>query len=112
MATGIWLGVSIWLAIFLVSRQPLDVELSSDTVEKFRGLSKLALWFSLFYFIAISLGGGFSSIGSSQIILLSPFLLFVAIGVISIMLPFYNIHLTLLTLKKRQSQEIEEEFKF
>ncbi|MDH5441081.1 MAG: hypothetical protein OEZ48_02175 [Candidatus Bathyarchaeota archaeon] len=114
IGTGIWLGVSIWITIFLVSRQPLDVELSTNTVEKFRGLSRLALWFSLFYFIALSIGGGFSMIGSPALtfldIIISPFFLFIIIGIISILFPFYNIHLTLLRLKKQQLSEIEEQF--
>ncbi len=55
-ATGVWIGVSIWLTIFLISQQPLQVKPSPNTIEEFRGLTMLALWFSLFYFIAISIG--------------------------------------------------------
>lgn len=114
VGTGIWIGVSIWLTIFLVSRQPLNLELSSNIVEEFRGLSRLALWFSLFYFIALSIGGGFAIIGSPALavldIIISPFSLFIMIGIISILFPFYNIHRTLLRLKKQQLREIEQEF--
>ena len=35
--TGIWMGVSIWITILLISRQPLRVELSENIVEKFKG---------------------------------------------------------------------------
>ena len=55
-ATGVWIGVSIWLTIFLISRQPLQVKPSPSTIEEFRGFTMLALWFSLFYFLAISIG--------------------------------------------------------
>ena len=48
-ATAIWMFVSIWLTIFGISRQPLNVKLSSETLAGFRELSLLALWFSLFY---------------------------------------------------------------
>jgi len=113
VGTGIWLGVSIWLAIFFVSRQSLNVELSTNVAEKFRGLSKMALWFSLFYFIALSIGGGFAIIGSPALtlldIIISPFFLFILIGIISILFPFYNIHRTLIGLKKKQLYEIEKE---
>jgi len=54
-ATAIWMFVSIWITIFMISRQPLNVKLSSETIAKFRELSVLALWFSLFYFIGISI---------------------------------------------------------
>jgi len=55
-ATGLWMFVSIWIVIFLISRQPLNVMLSPETIEKFRALSMLALWFSLFYFVGVSIG--------------------------------------------------------
>ena len=55
-ATGLWMFMSIWLTIFLTSRQPLNVKLSPKTIEKFRDLSMLALWFSLFYFLALAIG--------------------------------------------------------
>lgn len=112
-ATAIWMFVSIWITIFLISRQPLNVKLSSETIAKFRELSVLALWFSFFYFIAISIGN-ITSFTSSQAfslteILLSPYLIFIAIGVFGVLFPFYNIHLTLLKMKKEELCRISGE---
>ena len=114
VATGIWLGVSLWLLTFLVSRQPLNVELSSNIVERFRNLNSVALWFSLFYFMSLGIGGGLSLIGAPAFsfleLLLSPFLLFLLLGLVSVFFPFYNIHGTLVRLKRQQLEEIANEF--
>ena len=112
-ATAIWMFVSIWITIFLISRQPLNVKLSSETIAKFRELSVLALWFSLFYFIGISIGN-FTFFTSGQAfslteLLLSPYLFFIAIGVFGVLFPFYNIHLALINLKKQELSKISEE---
>ncbi len=114
-STAIWIFVSIWITIFLVSRQPLNVELSPKIIDKFRDLSMLALWFSVGYFIALSLDILSFSIDAptTSIIdfIISPYLFFIAIGFIGILLPFYNIHSTLLKLKKRELLKIENETK-
>jgi len=113
IATGIWMVVSIWLTIFLISRQPLNVELSPETIEKFRGLSILALWFSLFYFLGVSISNVLFLAGATALSLLeivvSPYVFFVAIGIIGVLFPFYNIHKALLKLKKQELLIIEEE---
>ncbi len=113
VATGIWFGISIWLTIFLISRQPLEIDLSQKTIEKFRGLTMLALWFSLFYFLAISISIIISFIGSPAVPLLevifSPNFFLIGIGIISILFPFYNIHNTLLKVKKQELFKIEDE---
>ena len=114
VGTGIWLGVSIWLTVFLISRQPLKVELSPGLIENFRGLSMLALWFSLFYFLAVSIGVAVSVVGSPALslleILLSPLSLFIGIGVVSVLLPFYNIDRALLRLKRNELDDIAAEY--
>jgi hypothetical protein len=107
VGTAYWMFASIWLTIFLISRQPLNIELSSTTHLKFRNLTVLALVFSIFYFIAISLNLFTSPL--SIALLFSPLTLYYAIGIIGILLPFYNIHLTLLKLKKQHLIKIEEE---
>ncbi len=111
--TGIWMVVSIWLMIFLISRQPLNVELSPETIEKFRGLSMLALWFSLFYFLGVSIGNALFLTGAPALSLLeivvSPFFFLIVIGIIGILFPFYNIHHALLKLKKQELSRIKEE---
>ncbi len=113
VGTAVWWLVSIWVTVFLISRQPLDVRLSAKTVEKFRGLSVLALWLSFGYFVGLSIGIVTSSAGVPALSLLeivvSPYLFFIAIGVIGILLPFYNIHNALLRLKKQELLAIEEE---
>lgn len=112
--TGTWFVVSIWLTIFLISRQPLDVELSPIAVKEFRGLTVLTLYFSSFYFLTISIGIIIDLAGSPAMslteIILSPAVAFIAIGVISVLFPFYNIHRTLLGLKNQELQRIEGEF--
>jgi hypothetical protein len=113
VATGIWMFVSVWITIFLISRQPLNVELSPETIEKFRALSMLALQFSLFYFLAVSIGNVTFLAGAPALsffeIVVSPYIFFIAIGIIGILLPFYNIHRTLLKLKKQELLKIKEE---
>lgn len=112
-ATGLWMFMSIWLTIFLTSRQPLNVKLSPKTIEKFRDLSMLALWFSLFYFLAIAIGivtlSAVVPAFSLLEIVISPLLFFIAIGIIGILFPFYNIHKALFKLKKQELLRIEEE---
>lgn len=113
-ATGLWIGVSIWLTIFLISQQPLQVKPSPNIIEEFRGLTMLALWFSFFYFLAVSIGIVMSLARQPAVSLLdifiSPLLVFIVIGVIVVLSPFYNIHKALLLLKKRELLKIEEEF--
>ena len=112
-ATAIWMFASIWLTILVISRQPLDVKLSSETLARFRELSLLALWFSLFYFVGVSIGNisyftGAQSFSISEIFL-SPYLFFIVLGVAGILLPFYNIHTVLLKMKKQELARIFEE---
>ena len=110
VGTAFWMFASIWLTIFLISRQPLNVDLSPKTTEKFRELSMLALWFSLFYFLAISISMviPYTPLSLYKIIM-SPYVFFIAIGITGILLPFYNIHLALLKMKKQELERIEEE---
>jgi len=113
-ATGIWMCFCIWLAIFLISRSPLRIDLSQDTIIKFRGIATLALWFALFYFIAVSLGSVIPLASSHSAFVWDPLvysaLAFVLLGVLLVILPFYNIHATLLALKRRELENIETDF--
>jgi hypothetical protein len=91
--TSIWMFSSIWLSIFLISRQPLNVSLSQETLVGFRELSMFALWFGLFYFVGVSIGNipffaNFQSFSLFEIVI-SPYLLFVIFGVIGILFPFF-----------------------
>jgi len=109
-ATAVWMFASIWITIFLISRQPLNVKLSSETIIGFRELSVLALWFSLFYFIGVTISNltFFTSAQALSLteILLSPYLFFIAIGIFCILFPFYNIHVILLRMKKHELSKI------
>jgi hypothetical protein len=113
LGTAIWMFVSIWLTIFLMSRQPLNVKLSQETITRFRELSMFALWFSLFYFIGVSIGSipVFTNVPAMSLleIVTSPLLFFIAVGIVGILFPFYNIHMALLKMKKRELRKISEE---
>lgn len=113
VGTIIWLFASIWLTIFLISRQKLVVKLTEQTIAKFRELSMFALWFGLYYFIGVSIGN-ISFIANIQALTLSElvvsqYLVFVLIGIVGILLPFYNIHLTMLKLKNEELVKISNE---
>ncbi len=112
-ATVIWMFASIWLTIFLVSRRPLNVKLSPETIMRFRELSMLAFWFSLVYFLGVSIGNIPFLVEATAMsildIVVSPYLFFIVIGIIGILLPFYNIHTALLKLKKQELSRIERE---
>lgn len=114
VGTIIWLGVSIWLTVLLISRQPLNMDLSQNTIDKFRGLTMLAIWFSFFYFIAISIGIAINLIGAPAEsiieILLSPLFVFIALGIIGVLFPFFNIHRALQHLKNDELVGIENDY--
>lgn len=72
-----------------------------------------ALWFSMFYFLGVSIGNisflaSASALSLTEIVV-SPYLLFIAIGVVGILFPFYNIHMALLKMKKQELSKISEE---
>jgi len=105
--TGIWIVVSIWLIVFQVSRQPLDLKLSSQTSRTFKPLATVSLYAAAFVFLTLSV---------NSVILPPAFLLsqliygfFILFGVLAFLIPFYNIHLLLIRLKKSQLQRISGE---
>ncbi len=83
-------------------------------IESFRGLNMLALWFSLFYFLAVSIGVAVSVAGSPAFPLLeivfSPMPLFIGIDLVSILFPFFNIHRAPRRLKREGLDEIALEY--
>ncbi len=111
-ATGIWVCVSIWLTTYLISRQSMHVKLSLETMNKFRGLSVLGLQFAAIYFVGVSFGVIFPlpPIHSLSDVILSPIIPFTVIGLIGVLIPFYNIHRTLLSLKRNELSKIQSEF--
>jgi hypothetical protein len=113
-ATGIWMGAAIWLTIFLISRKPLKVDLSQDMIARFRRLTTMALWCSVFYFIALTIGLVIPASQNPSIFLgnlFYPLAAFILLGALGILLPFYNIHNALLSIKRRELNSIEAEFR-
>jgi len=113
VGTVIWMFASIWLTIFLISRQQLIVPLSKETITRFRELSMFALLFGLFYFIGISIGN-ISFLTNVQTltlydIVISQYLIFVIIGIVGILFPFFNLHNTLLNMKNEELTMISKE---
>ena len=112
-ATGVWVCVSIWLTTYLISRQPIQMKLSPEAINKFRGLTVLGLQSAAIYFLAVSFGVIFplsQPINSLSDVILSPILPFTIIGLIGVLIPFYNIHRTLFSLKRNELSKIQSEF--
>lgn len=111
IATAIWTIISMWLAIFSMSRQPMKLELSPMTLKKFRVLGLSSSGFSLFYFLGVSIAVFFPPLGRAEFpleIIIGIYCFFALIGVIGVVLPFYNIHKILVRLKKQELHKIEE----
>jgi hypothetical protein len=113
-ATGVWMGATLWITIFFISRQPFKTEISSNTIEKFRGLTSLTLLFAIFYFIAMTITMVVplltESINMLYELLFSPMILFIVLGAAGTLLPFYNIHNTLVSIKRRLLRSLDSEF--
>lgn len=112
LATGLWMTISLWIVTFLTLRQPLDLTLSRRTSEEFRPLALWSLKDSLFYFVGIGILVFYEYIQRFLwgTILYSAIVgLAILIGVLAFLLPFYNIHRSLVKSKKRKMREIEEE---
>lgn len=107
VGTGIWIIVSLWLIIFRVSRQPLNLELSPETSRTFRPLAIPSLYGAICFFLAISIVSFFYPPTSfTGLVIYSLFILF---GALAFLIPFYNIHLVLTRIKKRELQKVGEE---
>lgn len=116
IGTGLWMTVSMWIAIFLTFRQPLNLELSRRTNKDFRPLAVWALKVSLIYFAYLSFSMVMQSPAFTPLSYLWGTSLFVVavglmilVGVFAFLLPFYNIHRVLLKLKRHELEEIEKE---
>ena len=107
IGTGVWIILSLWLIIFRVSRQPLNLQLSPQPSKTFRPLAIPSLYAAICFFLAISIGPFFyppTSIADFAI-----YGLFIMFGASAFLIPFYNIHLVLIRLKKHELQNIDEE---
>jgi len=105
--TGVWIIVSIWLLVFWVSRQPLDLRLSRRTSKIFRPLAIASLYASACVFLVTSLIPIFYPAASMAQLLIYGF--FILLGVLAFLVPFYNIHLVLVRMKRDELSKIEEE---
>lgn len=116
IGTGLWMTVSMWIAIFLTFRQPLNLELSRRINRDFRPLAVWALKVSLIYFAYLTLSIVMQSPAFNPVSYLWGTNLFVIVmglmillGVFAFLLPFYNIHRTVVKLKQQELEAIEEE---
>jgi len=113
LGLGVWLIISMWIGVYITFRQPLNVKLSRWTSRDFRPLAIWSLKASLLYFIGSTIllvilfyvgliSGGIPGFAVST----APSII---IGVMAFLLPFYNIHRTLVKLKEQELEKIEEE---
>jgi sensor histidine kinase YesM len=116
VGTGIWMIVSMWIAIFLAFRQPLNLELSRRINRDFRPLAVWALKVSLICFAYLTLSIVMQSPVFNPVSILwgTNFLmiivgLMILLGVFAFLLPFYNIHRTVVKLKQQELEVIEDE---
>lgn len=105
--TGFWIIVSLWLLVFKVSRQPLNLQLSRETSKIFRPLATPSLYAAACVFIVMSIVPFFYPPAGMPQLLMYGF--FVLLGVLAFPIPFYNIHLVLVRMKKEELSKIDEE---
>jgi hypothetical protein len=114
MSTGLWMGASLWITIFLISRQKFKADISSDTVEKFRGITSLTLIFAIFYYVALTATLAVPLLNADVSVLYgllySPLTLLIIMGAVGTLLPFYNIHNTLVSIKKKLLKGVNAEY--
>ncbi len=113
IGTGVWVVVSMWLAILSMSRQPLSLRLQPETFEKLRSLAVASLVFSPFYFVGLSISlflppPGVRTVEPIQISV-AAYSFFALVGVIGILLPFDNIHKVLVGLKREELRKMGED---
>lgn len=116
IATGVWISLSTWLTVFLMSRQPLKMKSFRETSKTFQRISRWVLYCSLGYFIGVAITiffppAGIPSLSSHIYIAAASYLLFSLIGALGCIVPFYNIHRVFVRLKKQELQEISEQSK-
>ncbi len=112
LSTGIWLVVSIWLGIFLVSRRPVNFTPSRFSNE-FRNLAMLNLKTTGFYFLGLAVPSLLIYFESSNKhfdpLSLAFFYALIVPGVIGFFAPHYNIHRTLRRGKLDELERIDRE---
>ncbi len=114
LATGIWLVISLWIGIFLISRRPLNFTPARFSHE-FRGLARLNLKTTGFYFLGLAVPSTLNfyfSVSTSRSfdpLSLAFFYALMIPGVIGFLAPHYNIHKTLLNSKENELERIDKE---
>ncbi len=112
LSTGIWLVVSIWLGIYLVSRRPVSFTPARFSNE-FRNLAMLNLKTTGFYFLGLAIPSLliYSESSSKRFdpLSLAFFYALIIPGVIGFFAPHFNIHRTLRKTKLNELERIDRE---
>jgi hypothetical protein len=112
LSTGIWLVVSIWLGIYLVSRRPLNFTPARFSNE-FRDLAMLNLKTTGFYFLGLAIPSVLIYFESSNKhfdpLSLAFFYALIIPGVIGFFAPHYIIHRTLRNSKLSELERLDKE---
>jgi len=102
--TGFWIIVSLWLLVFWV---PLNLQLSRETSKIFRPLATSSLYAAACVFLVMSIVPLFYPPAAMPQLLIYGF--FILLGVLAFPIPFYNIHLVLVRMKRKELSKIDEE---
>ncbi len=105
--TGVWIIISLWLLIFWVSRQPLNLQLSRETSKIFRPLASPSLYASASVFLLMFIVQLFYPPASVPELLINRFV--ILLGVLAFLVPFYNIHLVLVGMKRDELSNIDKQ---
>lgn len=112
LSTGIWLVLSIWMGVFIVSRKPLNFTPARFSNE-FHGLAMLNLETTGFYFLGLAIPGilnYFAQVNKHfDIFSLTFFYVLVGLGAVGFFAPHYNIHRTLVKGKNDELARIDKE---
>lgn len=112
LSTGIWLVVSIWLGIYLISRRPVNFTPARFSNE-FRSLAMLNLKTTGFYFLGLAVPSLLIYLESTNKhfdpLSLAFFYALIIPGVIGFFAPHYNIHRTLRNSKLNELERIDRE---
>ncbi len=112
LSTAIWLVVSIWIGVFIVSRRPLNFTPARFSNE-FHGLAILNLATTGFYFLGLAIPGILNYFAQASkhfdIFSLTFFYVLIGLGAVGFFAPHYNIHRTLVKGKNEELARIDKE---
>jgi hypothetical protein len=116
-ATVIWVVLSIWIGVYIVSKQPLNFKPTRFS-DEFLPLSRFDLKVTGFYFIALTIPGLLnlyvqlveqSARTGFDPLQLAFFFILILPGVLGFLTPLYNIHRTLKKAKWDELKRIDDE---